>query len=176
MVEIVDEPVVTFGVLIVDDDPAICAVLQRYIERAGGLEVVGTAYTAASGLELASQTCPDVVVLDYDLGVGPSGLDVAMQIRKVLPDSNIVMFSAYLGEGESFEGVDAVHQKDRLTDLASALRQMVGLEPKAAGPTMACASPGCTSKIPLAAIDVRDGVRTVTCGTCGATRRWTVAV
>jgi DNA-binding NarL/FixJ family response regulator len=166
--------VVTYGVLVVDDDPDVCTVVRRYIERERGLRVCGVAVDPDSAIELARATDPDVVVLDYDLGRGASGPDLALRLRDVVPGSHIVLFSAYLRQSDRFAGVDAVHEKDRLAELAAAIRRIVGLESPGHGPTIACPGEGCTTRIPLAYVDVVDEVRSVTCDACGATRRWSV--
>ncbi len=172
---VMDEPTVTFRVLIVDDEPDVCELMRLSLERAGGLEICGKATTAADALDMARATDPDVVVLDYDLGTVMTGLDVAMQMRDVVPAAHIVMFSAFLGEGDSFDGVDAVYAKDKAGELATALRQMLGLTRVNAGPVMPCSNPACRTKIPLSQIDIRDEFRTVTCEACGVTRSWSIS-
>ena len=43
---------------------------------------------------------PDVAVLDYNLGKGPNGIDLANQLRKSLPDIGIVLLTAFLNPAE----------------------------------------------------------------------------
>lgn len=59
---------------VVDDHPAIAEAIARRAESAGDVEVVAVARTAADGAALLRSTDLDVVILDLDLGAGPSGL------------------------------------------------------------------------------------------------------
>ncbi len=68
-------------VLIVDDHPAFRHSARRLLELEG-FEVVGEATDAASGLALARQLDPAVVLLDVALPDG-SGFDVAAKLREV---------------------------------------------------------------------------------------------
>ena len=69
-----------FKVLIVDDEPAIRKLLQR------GLVGYGYHVDAAAGgqeaLTIAAQAAPDIIVLDFNLGAAPDGLDVCQQLRE----------------------------------------------------------------------------------------------
>jgi signal transduction histidine kinase/DNA-binding response OmpR family regulator len=49
-------------VLVIDDDPAVCDVLSRYLTQEGFL--VETASSGEEGLQLAKDTMPDFVILD----------------------------------------------------------------------------------------------------------------
>ena len=63
--------------------------------RDAGFDIVGDADTAASGLRLARRLQPDAVVVDLDLGPGPSGADLAAEVRECLPDTGIVILTSY---------------------------------------------------------------------------------
>ncbi|OZE26310.1 response regulator [Rhodococcus sp. 05-2255-1e] len=60
--------------LIVDDSAAFCAAATRLLESAG-VTVVGTASTTAAALRSAKENCPDLILVDIDLGA-ESGFDV----------------------------------------------------------------------------------------------------
>ena len=55
---------VTLRVLLVDDEPRAREVLRYYLEKAGGVEVVGEAENGTEAVRLTSQLVPDVVFLD----------------------------------------------------------------------------------------------------------------
>ena len=61
---------------VVDDHPAIADAIARRAESAGDVEVAAVARTAADGAVLLSSADLDVVILDLDLGDGPSGLEL----------------------------------------------------------------------------------------------------
>ena len=88
-----DAKVTAGRVLVVDDDATVSDVVRRYLERAGF--VVDKAEDGPTGLALASERSPDLVVLDLMLP-GMSGLDVCRRLRRT-SDVPIVMLTA-LGE------------------------------------------------------------------------------
>ena len=59
---------------VVDDHPAIAEAIARRAESAGDIEVVAVARTAAEAAAVLGSADLDVVILDLDLGAGPSGL------------------------------------------------------------------------------------------------------
>jgi DNA-binding NarL/FixJ family response regulator len=61
---------------VVDDHPAIAEAIARRAELAGDIEVAATARTAEEARALLDSRDLTVVVLDLDLGAGPSGLEL----------------------------------------------------------------------------------------------------
>jgi DNA-binding NarL/FixJ family response regulator len=82
-------------VLIVDDDPFTRTVLRSVVDVPPFI-VVGVCGTFAEGLSVARQEQPAVLLVDLDLGEGPTGIDLAHAIRRFLPDVGIVMLSTYI--------------------------------------------------------------------------------
>jgi CheY-like chemotaxis protein len=80
-------------ILVADNDPEALglAVLDLGLE---GHTVVGAA-DGESALALVDEFDPDVVVLDYRMPPGPSGLAVARQLRAERPDLRLVIYSNY---------------------------------------------------------------------------------
>lgn len=70
------------------------------IEHCPGLELVGQAASADEALARVGTTRPDVVILDVELGGGPSGIEVCREIRSRWPEIHCLMFTAY-GDDES---------------------------------------------------------------------------
>jgi two-component system response regulator RpaA len=96
--------------LIVDDEPGIVAVLERYFRELDLFEI----RTATNGYAAGALTAtfqPDVLIIDYNLG-DVTGLDVARTIRSNprLARTRILCMSGYVTEEESAalfaEGVD----------------------------------------------------------------------
>jgi DNA-binding response OmpR family regulator len=88
-------------VLIVDDDPKVCATLDRYLAHAG--YVTASALDGAKALELAQTFVPDLIVLDLMLPrVG--GLEICRMLREtsVLP---IIMLTARTTERDKLTGL-----------------------------------------------------------------------
>jgi DNA-binding NarL/FixJ family response regulator len=79
--------------LIVDDNERFLEVARSALGR-DGIEVVGTATTAAEAVHMANELHPNVVLVDLSLGK-ESGFDVARQLVARFPDlrSGVVLIS-----------------------------------------------------------------------------------
>ena len=115
-------------VLIIDDAPLFQAGLAAAL-RSEGFSVVGQAGDALSGLTLARQLQPDLVVLDI-LMPGMSGLEVVDKIIGVAPDSKVMLLTASESEEDLLaaikEGAMGYVVKDTpLSDLVSALHDIL---------------------------------------------------
>jgi two-component system, NarL family, nitrate/nitrite response regulator NarL len=64
--------------LIVDDSPGFLQAARALLEQEG-MTVVGVASTSEAAIEHAVRQCPDVTLVDIDLG-GSSGLDLARRL------------------------------------------------------------------------------------------------
>jgi DNA-binding NarL/FixJ family response regulator len=82
---------------IVDDHPAIIAAIEAAIRDRDDLELVGSAATRDTGLELVARTAPDVVVCDLWLDGEPGGLDVlaALMVRARPPGPRVLVLSGF---------------------------------------------------------------------------------
>ena len=80
-------------ILVADNDPEALdlAILDLSLE---GHTVVG-APDGNTALAMVDTFEPDVVVLDYRMPPGPSGLAVAVRLREDQPDLRIVIYSNY---------------------------------------------------------------------------------
>lgn len=80
-------------VLVADNDPEALdlALLDLRLE---GHQVVGVAGGDAV-LTAIEQFAPDVVVLDHRMPPGPTGLAVALRLRRDHPDLRVVIYSNY---------------------------------------------------------------------------------
>ena len=90
-------------VLVVEDDARVAAFLDRGLARAG--YQVERAADGLTGLKLAEQRLPDLVILDVLLP-GLDGLEVARRLRAA-GNVPILMLTARDGVGERIEGLDA---------------------------------------------------------------------
>ncbi len=78
-------------VLVVDDEPNICNVLRRILEREGYL--VLTAPDGETALQLIKQHEPDVILLDLMMP-GMDGREVCGRVRNFSPQTRIIYFTA----------------------------------------------------------------------------------
>jgi two-component system invasion response regulator UvrY len=90
-------------VLVVEDDPLTRMMLRSTLERSG-LEVVAVG-RADEALVAAADQALQVAVLDVHLGIGPSGLDLAHELRRRQPDVGIVMLTSLLDPRLAGEGI-----------------------------------------------------------------------
>lgn len=80
-------------ILLVDDEPDILLLLQAML-TAPTWEIVGKAASGDAALRIATHMKPDVAVVDYMMP-GMHGLEVAERLKKVQPECEVVLFSAY---------------------------------------------------------------------------------
>jgi len=79
-------------VLIVDDHGIMRAGLRMLLESHPGFLVVGEASTCADALALATETQPDVIVLDLDLG-GENAVESIPTLLRTAPDTRILVLT-----------------------------------------------------------------------------------
>ena len=88
--------------LIVDDEPSILHFFRRAFPEPS--MTVVTAGTAAEGISQASQTHPDVIILDINLG-NESGLDAFRRIRAQDPKALVIFVT---GHGTTATAIEAM--------------------------------------------------------------------
>jgi putative two-component system response regulator len=85
-------PVAADRILVVDDEPNICRLLQRYLGRLGyEVEIAGSVPDA---LECMAEARYDLVLTDLRLP-GPSGLDLLVEVRSRSPGTRTILMSAH---------------------------------------------------------------------------------
>jgi DNA-binding response OmpR family regulator len=92
-------------ILVVDDEADLRDLLKRSFAREGH-EVVAVP-DGAGALEQASGDGFDVVLLDVALGPGPSGYDVARELRAQRNVVPIIMLTALDSEADAVQGLEA---------------------------------------------------------------------
>jgi DNA-binding NarL/FixJ family response regulator len=92
-------------ILVVDDHDVVRQGLRALLARPGW-EVVGEAAEGISATEIAETTKPDVVIIDYSLP-NMNGADVARKIKKILPDTEILIFTMHDTEDVVREALSA---------------------------------------------------------------------
>jgi two-component system response regulator NreC len=115
-------------VLVADDHDVVLEGVRALLERQPDLEVCGLATTGRDAVDLARKTRPDVVVLDMTMPE-LNGLDAIREIRKAVPDTEVVVFSAHPSEDiieEVFEaGAKSYIEKTEASrDLVKAIRSL----------------------------------------------------
>ncbi len=81
-------------ILIADDHPMIRQGLRQLLEQQRDWEVCAEASTGRQAVELASKLAPHVVVLDLAMPE-LNGLEATRQIKKALPNTEILVFTMH---------------------------------------------------------------------------------
>jgi len=81
-------------VLLIDNHPLVLDGLKAVLETFHHIEVVGTAGQAQTGLELACQVRPHVVLMDINMPK-LSGIDAIELFKRQIPEARIVMLSMH---------------------------------------------------------------------------------
>jgi DNA-binding NarL/FixJ family response regulator len=128
-------------VLIVDDHAVVRLGLRSLLTHSNGFRVVGEAGSMTDGVALASQTRPDVVLMDVRLPDG-SGVEACRRIKQQHPDTRVVMLTSYSDEdaivGAVMAGASGYLLKQADSErLTQAIRDAAAgdssLDPRAAG-------------------------------------------
>jgi DNA-binding NarL/FixJ family response regulator len=103
-------------VLLVDDTPVVRSLVRHLIELEPDFEISGEAENGRDALEKAENLKPDLIILDLVMPV-MTGLDAAPLLRKLLPNTRIILFTVQ--EGREVErlahaaGIHAVVSKNQ---------------------------------------------------------------
>jgi len=82
-------------VLIVDDERFFAEMLKGSLSGEAKIEVVGVAHDAQTALQMEENHKPDAVLMDIELSGDMDGIEAAVQIKHVRPDTGIVILSAH---------------------------------------------------------------------------------
>ena len=80
--------------LIADDHEVVREGLRLSLSRAPHIRVVGEATDGSSAVSLAERRRPSVLIMDIRMP-GMDGLDAAKELVERLPDTNVLLFTAY---------------------------------------------------------------------------------
>jgi DNA-binding NarL/FixJ family response regulator len=84
-------------VMVVDDHLIVRRGIVSLIDEDPAFTVCGEAEDGAKAVDLASETRPDIVVLDISLPrIG--GIDVAIQLRRIVPEAEILFLTVHDNE------------------------------------------------------------------------------
>jgi DNA-binding NarL/FixJ family response regulator len=92
--------------LIVDDHEVVREGLRLSLSRAPNIRVIGEAADGASAVALAERRRPKVVIMDVRMP-GLDGLQATKQISEKLPDTAVLIFTAYSERSLLSRGLDS---------------------------------------------------------------------
>lgn len=80
--------------LLVEDDVLSSTLLIKVADSHGGIEIV-SARRVKEAIEIAERLPLQFALLDLNLGIGPSGLDLAQKLRQLHPSIGLVLLTSY---------------------------------------------------------------------------------
>jgi CheY-like chemotaxis protein len=92
-------------VLIVDDEQMIASTLAQILNGSGF--VAKAVFSGEDAVPEASEFRPDVLLTDVIMR-GISGIDVAMQVSKVLPACRVILFSGQASTADLLDRAEAL--------------------------------------------------------------------
>ena len=116
-------------ILVVDDSPDVRHVVRTFLESDASFKVCGEAGNGAEAIKKAEVLTPDLVLLDF-LMPGMNGFEIAKVLRRLLPKTQIAIFSNYTDDFgtrlSSAVDINAVIAKGSLADMAKSLNKLIG--------------------------------------------------
>ncbi len=120
-------------ILIADDHEVVRDGLRALIEHEPGWEVCGTAVTGREAVDRAKELKPDIAVLDMTMPE-LDGLEAVRQIKRALPQTEVLVFSAHRSEDVVAQVFDAgaksyICKADAGRHLVAAIRSLAEHKP-----------------------------------------------
>jgi len=84
-------------IMLCDDHPYVRRGLRNVLESMGRYDVCGEAADGSLTLELAMRLRPDILITDISMSP-PNGLEVAVQLRRMLPETKILIVTMHDSE------------------------------------------------------------------------------
>ena len=120
-------------ILVADDHEVLRAGVRALLESEPGWEVCGIAKTGREAVEQAKELQPDIVVLDMSMPE-LSGIEAARRIKRLLPETELLIFTASEREDLIKQVFEAgaksyILKADAASHLIDAVRSLAGHKP-----------------------------------------------
>jgi len=115
-------------VVAVDDHELVRQGVEAFLNVQPDIEIVASATNAKSAIEQVEIFVPDVVLMDLNLGEGMNGIEATREIRKISPQTKVIVLTSYHSDEHIFpaikSGALSYLLKDILPkDLSDAIRR-----------------------------------------------------
>ncbi len=116
-------------IVLAEDHRIVREGIRLLLEREPDFKIVGECEDGLQTVEIVRSLCPDILVLDMMMP-GINGMEVTLRVRKVSPQTHVIILSMYSYEGyvaEAFNnGAEGYVLKDSSGgDLIRAIREVV---------------------------------------------------
>ena len=81
--------------MLIEDETFTRATIKTALEQQG-LKILFDTATVSEAIDFAGKNKLDAAVIDYNLGSGPNGIDVANALRDLQPNLGIILLTAFL--------------------------------------------------------------------------------
>ena len=117
-------------VLVVDDHALFRRGLQMVLEQESDIEVVGEASDGAEAVQTATDTLPDIVLMDVRMP-RRSGIEACAGIHETVPSAKIIMLTISDEEADLYEAIKAgamgyLLKEISIEEVATAIRAVHG--------------------------------------------------
>jgi CheY-like chemotaxis protein len=109
-------------ILVADDNPKIRKLLCQLFEFEENYDICAEATNGREAIDLALECRPHLIILDMSMPV-MDGLTAARELKRLMPDVPIILFTQYADLGKSLPGVSPA--VDRIVS-KSASEEIVG--------------------------------------------------
>lgn len=96
-------------ILLVDDHAVVRMGLKMLLNTNPEMEVIGEASEGNEGIKQALKLKPDVVVMDLSMPHGKDGLSATMELKKLMPQVNILILTMHDDEEYLFRAIQGEH-------------------------------------------------------------------
>lgn len=94
------------SVLLVDDHPVVVEGLRKLLTQTGEIVILAEAHDAATGIKLARQMAPDVILLDLRM-TGASGIQAVRRMREQDVRSAVIILTSYGDQAYVRQAIEA---------------------------------------------------------------------
>lgn len=118
--------------LVVDDDQAICRMLELHFQAEG--HQVATAHSVDEGLQRARQCEPELIILDIRMS-GKSGLEGLLEFKSLAPEARVIMITAFHDMESTIQAMqggadDYIHKPIDLAQIDEAVGKALRQQPE----------------------------------------------
>jgi len=98
---------VSLRVLIAEDHTLVSEGLEVLLSMAEDVELAGTVSNGEAAIDAAREGEVDVILMDVNLGQSMSGIEATRQVKRISPETRVLILSMFTDPGTVSEGIKA---------------------------------------------------------------------